>query len=157
VGEHRLAAVEGVAGLWLSVETNTPPGAAISVVAGAGFRGGGGGAGVIAEASQLSAGYNGRVALSGVSVQRRGGRAAGGARAQRRRQGQPCSASCSASCRRARARYRCARAARRFPQTDRSRLDFPVSALDVALMGSLARLPWWRRPGRADRRGRARL
>jgi len=38
------------------------------------------------------------------------------------------------------------------PQTERSRLDFPVSALDVALMGTLARLPWWRRPGRADRR-----
>jgi ABC-type Mn2+/Zn2+ transport system ATPase subunit len=38
------------------------------------------------------------------------------------------------------------------PQTERSRLDFPVSALDVALMGTLARLAWWRRPGRADRR-----
>lgn len=37
------------------------------------------------------------------------------------------------------------------PQTERSRLDFPVSALDVALMGSLGRLPWWRRPGRAER------
>ena len=37
------------------------------------------------------------------------------------------------------------------PQTDRSRLDFPVSALDVALMGAVARLPWFRRPGRADR------
>jgi ABC-type Mn2+/Zn2+ transport system ATPase subunit len=37
------------------------------------------------------------------------------------------------------------------PQTDRSRLDYPVSALDVALMGTLARLPWWRRPGRAER------
>jgi manganese/iron transport system ATP-binding protein/manganese/zinc/iron transport system ATP- binding protein len=37
------------------------------------------------------------------------------------------------------------------PQTDRSRLDFPVSALDVALMGTLSTLPWWRRPGRADR------
>ncbi len=36
-------------------------------------------------------------------------------------------------------------------QTDRSRLDYPVSALDVATMGSLARLPWWRRPGRAER------
>jgi ABC-type Mn2+/Zn2+ transport system ATPase subunit len=40
------------------------------------------------------------------------------------------------------------------PQTERSRLDFPVSALDVALMGAVSRLPWWRRPGRADR-GRA--
>ena len=37
------------------------------------------------------------------------------------------------------------------PQTDRSRLDYPVSALDVALMGTLARLPWWRRPGREER------
>ena len=37
-------------------------------------------------------------------------------------------------------------------QTDRSRLDYPVSALDVATMGSLARLPWWKRPGRAERR-----
>ncbi|MEO6497284.1 MAG: metal ABC transporter ATP-binding protein [Solirubrobacteraceae bacterium] len=38
------------------------------------------------------------------------------------------------------------------PQTERSRLDFPVSALDVALMGSLSRLAWWRRPGRPERR-----
>ncbi|HEY6637626.1 MAG TPA: metal ABC transporter ATP-binding protein [Solirubrobacterales bacterium] len=37
------------------------------------------------------------------------------------------------------------------PQTERSRLDFPVSALDVALMGVLPRLPWWKRPGHADR------
>jgi ABC-type Mn2+/Zn2+ transport system ATPase subunit len=37
------------------------------------------------------------------------------------------------------------------PQTERSRLDFPVSALEVALMGALPRLPWWRRPGHADR------
>jgi ABC-type Mn2+/Zn2+ transport system ATPase subunit len=38
------------------------------------------------------------------------------------------------------------------PQTERSRLDYPVSALDVALMGTLSRIPWWRRPGRAERR-----
>jgi ABC-type Mn2+/Zn2+ transport system ATPase subunit len=38
------------------------------------------------------------------------------------------------------------------PQTERARLDYPVTALDVALMGTLGRLPWWRRPGRADRR-----
>jgi ABC-type Mn2+/Zn2+ transport system ATPase subunit len=37
------------------------------------------------------------------------------------------------------------------PQTERARLDYPVSALDVALMGTLSRLPWWRRPGRAER------
>jgi ABC-type Mn2+/Zn2+ transport system ATPase subunit len=37
------------------------------------------------------------------------------------------------------------------PQTERSRLDFPVSAFEVALMGALPRLPWWRRPGYSDR------
>jgi ABC-type Mn2+/Zn2+ transport system ATPase subunit len=37
------------------------------------------------------------------------------------------------------------------PQTDRTRLDYPVNCLDVATMGALARLPWWRRPGRRDR------
>jgi ABC-type Mn2+/Zn2+ transport system ATPase subunit len=37
------------------------------------------------------------------------------------------------------------------PQTERSRLDYPVSALEVATMGALSRLPWWRRPGRSDR------
>jgi ABC-type Mn2+/Zn2+ transport system ATPase subunit len=37
------------------------------------------------------------------------------------------------------------------PQTDRTRLDYPVTCLDVATMGALARLPWWRRPGRRDR------
>jgi ABC-type Mn2+/Zn2+ transport system ATPase subunit len=38
------------------------------------------------------------------------------------------------------------------PQTERSRLDYPVSALEVVLMGALGRLPWWRRPGRVERR-----
>jgi manganese/iron transport system ATP-binding protein/manganese/zinc/iron transport system ATP- binding protein len=37
------------------------------------------------------------------------------------------------------------------PQTDHARLDFPVSALDVALMGAYARTPWYRRVARADR------
>jgi ABC-type Mn2+/Zn2+ transport system ATPase subunit len=37
------------------------------------------------------------------------------------------------------------------PQTDRTRLDFPVSALDVALMGAYGRTPAWRRVARADR------
>jgi ABC-type Mn2+/Zn2+ transport system ATPase subunit len=36
-------------------------------------------------------------------------------------------------------------------QTERTRLDFPVSALDVALMGSLAHGRWWLPPRRADR------
>ncbi|HEY1369594.1 MAG TPA: metal ABC transporter ATP-binding protein [Gaiellaceae bacterium] len=38
------------------------------------------------------------------------------------------------------------------PQTERSRLDYPVDALDVALMGTLRRVPWWRRVGGAERR-----
>lgn len=37
------------------------------------------------------------------------------------------------------------------PQTERSRLDFPVSALDVVLMGTIAGRAWWRGPGRTDR------
>jgi ABC-type Mn2+/Zn2+ transport system ATPase subunit len=37
------------------------------------------------------------------------------------------------------------------PQTERSRLDYPVSALDVALMGTLSRTPWWRPPTRRDK------
>ncbi len=41
------------------------------------------------------------------------------------------------------------------PQTERSRLDYPVSALDVATMGTLPRLPWWRRPGRREREAAA--
>ena len=42
------------------------------------------------------------------------------------------------------------------PQTERSRLDYPVSALDVATMGTLSRLPWWRRPGHPEREAAAR-
>ncbi len=37
------------------------------------------------------------------------------------------------------------------PQTERARLDFPVSALDVALMGAYGRTPWYRRVAKADR------
>lgn len=37
------------------------------------------------------------------------------------------------------------------PQTERSRLDFPVNALDVALMGTYALTPWYRRTGRRER------
>jgi ABC-type Mn2+/Zn2+ transport system ATPase subunit len=37
------------------------------------------------------------------------------------------------------------------PQTDRARLDFPVSAFDVVLMGAYGRTPWYRRVARADR------
>ncbi len=37
------------------------------------------------------------------------------------------------------------------PQTERYRLDFPVSALDVVLMGTYARSPWYRPLGAANR------
>ena len=36
-------------------------------------------------------------------------------------------------------------------QHDHARLDFPVSALDVALMGAYGRTPWWGRLAGADR------
>jgi manganese/iron transport system ATP-binding protein/manganese/zinc/iron transport system ATP- binding protein len=38
------------------------------------------------------------------------------------------------------------------PQTDRTRLDFPVSALDVVLMGAYGRTPAWRPLARAERK-----
>ncbi len=38
------------------------------------------------------------------------------------------------------------------PQTDRTRLDFPLSALDVATMGTYAATPWYRPIGAAQRR-----
>lgn len=38
------------------------------------------------------------------------------------------------------------------PQTERSRLDFPVNALDVVLMGTYGALPWYRRVGGRERR-----
>ena len=41
------------------------------------------------------------------------------------------------------------------PQTDRTSLDFPVSALDVAVMGALARGRWWLPARGADRRAAA--
>jgi ABC-type Mn2+/Zn2+ transport system ATPase subunit len=37
------------------------------------------------------------------------------------------------------------------PQTQRARLDFPVGALDVALMGAYGRTPFYRRIAREDR------
>ena len=37
------------------------------------------------------------------------------------------------------------------PQGDRTRLDFPLSALDVVLMGAYARTPWFRRIAARDR------
>jgi len=37
------------------------------------------------------------------------------------------------------------------PQTERTRLDFPVSAFDVVLMGAYGRTPWFRRVARRDR------
>jgi ABC-type Mn2+/Zn2+ transport system ATPase subunit len=37
------------------------------------------------------------------------------------------------------------------PQGERSRLDFPIDALGVALMGGYGRTPWYRRTGHAER------
>ncbi|UJA19940.1 metal ABC transporter ATP-binding protein [Thermoleophilia bacterium SCSIO 60948] len=37
------------------------------------------------------------------------------------------------------------------PQGERSRLDFPLRALDVALMGTYASVPWYRPIGRRER------
>ena len=41
------------------------------------------------------------------------------------------------------------------PQTERARLDFPGTALDVVLMGAYGRTPWFRRIARTDREAAA--
>ena len=65
-----------------------------------------------------------------------------------------CSARCSASCRSARGTVELAGRPAYVPQTEHARLDFPVSALDVALMGAYRRTPFYRRLGRGGARGR---
>lgn len=37
------------------------------------------------------------------------------------------------------------------PQTESSRLDFPVTAFEVVLMGTYAQIPWYRRLGHSER------
>lgn len=102
------------------------------------------------EASGLAAGYDGEAAISGVSFALRPGERVallgpnGGGKTTLLRallgELRPLAG-------RLRVGSRCATV----PQTERSQLDYPVSALDVAAMGALSRLPWWRRPGRRDR------
>src|ERR1700746_613543 len=102
------------------------------------------------EARELAAGYDGRPAISGISFAlRRGERLAllgpnGGGKTTLLRallgELAPLTGELEV-------RARCGIV----PQTERSQLDYPVSALDVAAMGALSRLPWWRRPGRRER------
>ena len=105
----------------------------------------------LAQAEALSAGYNGGLALAGLSFDVRAGERLGvlgpngGGKTTLFR---VLLGELPVRGGRLELDARCATV----PQTDRSRLDFPVSALDVALMGSLSRLAWWRRPGRAERR-----
>jgi ABC-type Mn2+/Zn2+ transport system ATPase subunit len=102
------------------------------------------------QARDLSAGYDGKPAISAVSFSLGGGERLallgpnGGGKTTLLRallgELSPLSGELRVSA-------RCATV----PQTERSQLDYPVSALDVAAMGALSRLPWWRRPGRRER------
>lgn len=102
------------------------------------------------EASGLAAGYDGEAAITGVGFSLHGGERLallgpnGGGKTTLMRailgELRPLAGAL-------RVAARCATV----PQTERSQLDYPVSALDVAAMGALSRLPWWRRPGRAER------
>jgi ABC-type Mn2+/Zn2+ transport system ATPase subunit len=102
------------------------------------------------ETHELAAGYDGRPAISGVSFALRGGETLallgpnGGGKTTLLRallgELAPLTGSLEV-------RARCGIV----PQTERSQLDYPVSALDVAAMGALSRLPWWRRPRRRER------
>ena len=105
---------------------------------------------VLAEATGLSAGYGGVVAIEDVSFRvRPGERVAllgpnGGGKTTLLR-------SITGEAERISGSLRVSAPHATVPQTERSRLDYPVSALDVSLMGSLAGLPWWRQPGRRER------
>jgi len=109
----------------------------------------------LVQASELGAGYGGGLAITGVSFALRGGETLallgpnGGGKTTVLRavlgELSPAVGSLLVSA-------RCGSV----PQTERARLDYPVSALDVVLMGTLAQLPWWRRPGRGERAAAAR-
>ena len=105
---------------------------------------------VLAEAAGLSAGYGGVAAIEDVSFRvRPGERVAllgpnGGGKTTLLR-------SITGEAERLSGSLRVSAPYATVPQTERSRLDYPVSALDVSLMGSLAELPWWRQPGRRER------
>jgi len=106
------------------------------------------------EAEGLAAGYGGRPAISGVSFSLGAGQRLallgpnGGGKTTLLR---VALGELRPSSGRLAVRARCGYV----PQTERTRLDYPLSALDVATMGSLSRLPWWRRPGRGERRAAA--
>jgi ABC-type Mn2+/Zn2+ transport system ATPase subunit len=105
---------------------------------------------VLAEATGLSAGYGGVAAIEDVSFRvRPGERVAllgpnGGGKTTLLR-------SITGEAERISGSLRVSAPCATVPQTERSRLDYPVSALDVSLMGSLAGLSWWRQPGRRER------
>ena len=102
------------------------------------------------EASGLAAGYDGRPAISGVSFSLEPGERLallgpnGGGKTTLLR-------ALLGELRPLAGELRVGARCGTVPQTERARLDYPVSALDVAAMGTLARLPWWRRPGRRER------
>jgi ABC-type Mn2+/Zn2+ transport system ATPase subunit len=111
-------------------------------------------AAALIEAKGLAAGYDGAVAISGVEFSLAGGETLallgpnGGGKTTLLRallgELPPLAGT-----------LRVAATCGTVPQTERSRLDYPVSALDVATMGTLPRLPWWRRPGRREREAAA--
>ena len=108
----------------------------------------------LVEARGLAAGYGGRPAIEGVDFAVEPGQTVavlgpnGGGKTTLLRallgELRPLAGSCNVEMRPA---Y--------VPQTDRTRLDFPVSALDVALMGALPRTRAWL-PARASDRAAAR-
>jgi ABC-type Mn2+/Zn2+ transport system ATPase subunit len=111
-------------------------------------------AAALIEAEGLAAGYDGAVAISGVGFALQAGQTLallgpnGGGKTTLLR-------ALLGELRPLAGTLRVAATCGTVPQTERSRLDYPVSALDVATMGTLPRLPWWRRPGRREREAAA--
>ena len=160
VASAGLALLEGLAGLLLAYELDVPPGAAIAVLSGAVFaialvgsrrEGCPMSAGALVEARGLEAGYApGSAVVTGLDFAVDAGRSVavlgpnGGGKTTLFR------ALLGEAPHRG-GEVRLGGTPAYVPQTERARLDFPVSALDVVLMGTYSSLPWYR--GSAPRSG----
>ena len=157
LGTGALAAVEGVAALWLADGLNVAPGPAMAVLGGGVFAlvavlaKGRGMSAPLVHVADLAGGYRPGVdALTGVTFDACGGEVVavlgpnGGGKSTLFR-------ALLGELPHRRGSVELAGRPAYVPQTERARLDFPVSALDVALMGAYGRTPWFRRLGRSDR------
>ena len=132
-----------MAALWLADELDIGPGPVMAVLGGVVFAIVAGGAAMtLVRVDGLTGGYApGADVLDGVSFALEAGHDRRRARAQRRRQDDAVPRAARRAARAAAGPWSWPARPAYVPQTDRARLDFPVSALDVVLMGAYGRTP----------------